>query len=318
MKITITKDTIILIGLLYNYLTNIELEIHEWRIKSFIDSIKNKIVNDNIAIEITDEYIEKQNDEINKYLEKDENKKVYKLINICNIDSWYKRLPRELIDLTLKNDILPTIYSENLKLIVPIKKEYIPCEETKIIIANDEYSAKNYLIDSLNKDNSKNIQIESIIKTDNENQSEYSITYKCDKYLETIDMQQILAKRIKKKKEVLELLFEKRRNLTNLNDINSNEYKEIELAIEKVKSQLYGKIINKKQPEQVKKENNVSKELIDLASKCSSIFEINSIEVSQELSEKLIPLGEISYIKTTIVLSEPQKTTKKNKKIKKK
>lgn len=318
MKLTITKDTIILIGLLYNYLTNIELEIHEWRIKSFIEAIKNKIEQEDIAIEIIDEYIENQNKEIEKYLEKNEDSKIYRMINICNIDYWYKRLPRDLVNLTLKNDILPSIYSENLKLIVPIKKEYITCEETKIITAENEYSAENSLINSLIKDNSKNIQIKSIIKTDNENQSEYSITYKCDKYLEIIDMQEILAKRIKKKKEVLELLFEKRKKLTNLNDINSNEYKEVELAIEKVKKQLYGKTNNKKQLEQVKKDNNVSKELIDLASKCQEIFEISSIEVSQELSEKLIPLGEISSIKPKIQPEEPKKTTNKKKKIKKK
>ena len=84
MKLTITKNTVILIGLLYNYLTNIELEIHEWRIKSFLEAIKNKIEQEDIAIEIIDEYIENQNKEIEKYLEKNEDSKIYRMINICN------------------------------------------------------------------------------------------------------------------------------------------------------------------------------------------------------------------------------------------
>ena len=153
MKITITKDTIILIGLLYNYLSNYELELYEWRIKSFIDEVSKKLEKENIDIEITEEYIEKQNNEVNKYLEKDLEQKTYKIINICNIDYWYKKLPKELINITLKNDILPTIYSENLKLLVPVKKEYITYKETKIIISNDKFKVEQTLIDSLKKEN---------------------------------------------------------------------------------------------------------------------------------------------------------------------
>ena len=60
----------------------------------------------------------------------------------------YKKLPKELINLTLKNDILPTIHSENLKLLVPIKKIYIPYQETKVIVSSSETEAKEELIKS--------------------------------------------------------------------------------------------------------------------------------------------------------------------------
>ena len=309
MKITITKDTIILIGLLYNYLSNYELELYEWRIKSFIDEVSKKLEKENIDIEITEEYIEKQNNEVNKYLEKDLEQKTYKIINICNIDYWYKKLPKELINITLKNDILPTIYSENLKLLVPVKKEYITYKETKIIISNDKFKVEQNLIDSLKKENIRNIKIEAITKTDND--LEYYITYSFDKVLESLDMQQILQKRIKKKKEVLELLFEKRRNLMKQLEPNHNEIIELNKAIEKLKIQLYGKNINNNQ-----KNNNdkKSKELIDLASKYHEVFEIKPIEIPENLTEKFKPLEELQKKKIIESVEQNDKKTKKRKK----
>ena len=309
MKITITKDTIILIGLLYNYLSNYELELYEWRIKSFIEEVSKKLEKENIDIEITEEYIEKQNNEVNKYLEKDLEQKTYKIINICNIDYWYKKLPKELINITLKNDILPTIYSENLKLLVPVKKEYITYKETKIIISNDKFKVEQNLIDSLKKENIRNIKIEAITKTDND--LEYYTTYSFDKVLESLDMQQILQKRIKKKKEVLELLFEKRRNLMKQLEPNHNEIIELNKAIEKLKIQLYGKNINNNQ-----KNNNdkKSKELIDLASKYHEVFEIKPIEIPENLTEKFKPLEELQKKKIIESFEQNDKKTKKRKK----
>ena len=309
MKITITKDTIILIGLLYNYLSNYELELYEWRIKSFIEEVSKKLEKENIDIEITEEYIEKQSNEVNKYLEKDLEQKTYKIINICNIDYWYKKLPKELINITLKNDILPTIYSENLKLLVPVKKEYITYKETRIILSNNESEAKQNLIDSLKKENIRNIKIEAITKTDND--LEYYITYSFDKVLESLDMQQILQKRIKKKKEVLELLFEKRRNLMKQLESNHNEIIELNKAIEKLKIQLYGKNINNNQ-----KNNNdkKSKELIDLVSKYHEVFEIKPIEIPENLTEKFKPLEELQKKKIIESLEQNDKKTKKRKK----
>ena len=308
MKITITKDTIILIGLLYNYLTNYELELNERRIQSFLDTVKMKIETENLGLEITDEFIENQTKEVNKYLEKNEELKIYKLINIYSIDLWYKKLPKELINLTLKNDILPTIHSENLKLLVPIKKIYIPYQETKVIVSSSETEAKEELIKSLTKENNKNIQIESILKSSEENKEAYTITYKYDKCLETINMEETLSKRIKKKKEVLELLFQKRKNLIHITD----ECKEVELAIEKVKKQLYGKISNNQINEQ--KKDSRPKELIDLAGKYTEAFDIKSIDIPEYLIEKIRPLEEITLKKNE---SFEEQETNKNEKTKK-
>lgn len=308
MKITITKDTIILIGLLYNYLTNYELELNERRIQSFLDTVKMKIETENLGLEITDEFIENQTKEVNKYLEKNEELKIYKLINIYSIELWYKKLPKELINLTLKNDILPTIHSENLKLLVPIKKIYIPYQETKVIVSSSETEAKEEVIKSLTKENNKNIQIESILKYSEENKEAYTITYKYDKCLETINMEETLSKRIKKKKEVLELLFQKRKNLIHITD----EYKEVELAIEKVKKQLYGKINNNQINEQ--KKDSRPKELIDLAGKYAEAFDLKSIDIPDYLIEKLRPLEEITLKKNE---SFEEQETNKNEKTKK-
>ena len=313
MKITITKDTIILIGLLYNYLSNYELELYEWRIKNFLDTIETKLEKEDIIIEITEEQIENQTNEINKYLEKDENKKIYKLINICNIEYWYKKLPKELINFTLKNDILSTIYSENLKLLVPTKKQSFPCQKIKKIKTDKDSEPKETLIKYLEKEETRNIKIESIIKTKKEHETEYTITYNCDKYLETIDMHEILVKRIKKKKEVLELLFEKRKFLLTIHEPNTEEFKEVETTIEKVKNQLYGKINTKKVNNEIENKNNhKEKEMVDLASKCSKIFEIESIEIPENLKEKLKSLDEAKTLK-----KEPSVTLVKKRKRKK-
>lgn len=308
MKITITKDTIILIGLLYNYLTNYELELNERRIQSFLDTVKMKIETENLGLEITDEFIENQTKEVNKYLEKNEELKIYKLINIYSIDLWYKKLPKELINLTLKNNILSTIYSENLRLLVPIKKIYIPYQGTKVIVSSSETEAKEELIKSLTKENNKNFQIESILKSSEENKEEYTITYKYNKCLETIDMEETLAKRIKKKKEVLELLFQKRKNMLNITD----EYKEVELAIEKVKKQLYGKINNNQINEQ--KKDSRPKELIELAGKYAEAFDLKSIDIPDYLIEKLRPLEEITLKKNESFEEQEINKTEKTKK----
>ena len=124
-------------------------------------------------------------------------------------------------------------------------------------------------------------------------------------------MQQILQKRIKKKKEVLELLFEKRRNLMKQLESNHNEIIELNKAIEKLKIQLYGKNINNNQ-----KNNNdkKSKELIDLVSKYHEVFEIKPIEIPENLTEKFKPLEELQKKKIIESLEQNDKKTKKRKK----
>ena len=134
------------------------------------------------------------------------------------------------------------------------------------------------------------------------------IIYKYDKCLETINMEETLSKRIKKKKEVLELLFQKRKTLFNF----SNEYKEVELAIEKVKKQLYGKINNNQINEQ--KNDSRPKELIDLAGKYAEAFDIKSIDIPDYLIEKLRPLEEITLKKNESFEEQEINKTEKTKK----
>ena len=72
------------------------------------------------------------------------------------------------------------------------------------------------------------------------------------------------------------MIFQKRKTLFNF----SNEYKEVELAIEKVKKQLYGKINNNQINEQ--KKDSRPKELIDLAGKyAEDVKDMISVDYTQ-------------------------------------
>lgn len=297
MKIKLSKDNIILIALLYNYLANYELELYEWRIQSFLDIIKRKLQNENSEIEIVDEEIEEQSNQINKYIEKSEDGKTYKLINLCNIESWYQTLPKELINITLKNVVLPTIYAENLKLIVPIKKEYSFYQGIRKAYYNSEKSAETITILDLEREDAKNIQIKSITPNQTENIQEYIVSYSCDKCYKSIDLS-VLDKRIAEKKEMLTKLKEKRATLLKLSTNKSrlqkvaDELKELELEINIIDIELHGKVEPDNNPKEEILQNN-SKEMISLASKYSDVFKIASIELSPELAEKMRPLTEI-------------------------
>lgn len=317
MKTKLSKDNIILLALLYNYLANYELELYEWRTQSFISIIKRKLESENSEIEITDEDTEEQTNETNKFIEISEDGKTYKLINLCNIESWYKTLPKELINISLKNVVLPTLYAEKLKLLVPIKKEYFEYQGTGKVYSNSENGTRNIVLMDLERENAKNIEIQSIKPSQSDNEQEYIVSYKCDKCYESLDLS-VLEKRIAEKKAILSKLTEKRDTLlkisTNKNKKQkiADELQELDNEINKIDIELNGK---KAQDNYSQKElPNDSKEMIDLASQCSSVFEIKSIEIPEDLSDKLRPLIEIPPKKIELpikIVSQKKRRLKK-------
>lgn len=222
MKKTISKDSIILIALIYNYLANYEIELAEWKIPGYIEAIKNRLKKINSEWEIVDECPPEEKYELNKYYEKNKINKTYKLYNLNNLESWYLKQPKEIIHVSLDEFILPTIYSEQLRYIVPIIEEYEPYKGYREVSCTEENSAKFHLTRILEYELAKNIVIEKVEPIPRDDKKGYNVYYTCDRFLERIDLS-VIQNKIKKLTEKMDLLKLERTKLQEERKELSNE-----------------------------------------------------------------------------------------------
>lgn len=207
MKKTISKDIIILIALIYNYIINDETELKEWEIKNFLEAVKKELKYKDSEWDIAIDEDEVESYYIIKYLEKDEINKKYKLINLNNLEFWYLIQPQEIIQATLDKDVLSTLFIEksNLK----IKSEYKWHHGIKEIYSTSAKRAQESVLKILEDEGAKNIQIGYTIQKQLDNEKGYSVSYICDKCYEKVDLS-IIKEKIKPKEENLELLKNQR------------------------------------------------------------------------------------------------------------
>lgn len=183
-KISVSKDKIIIIALIYKYITKREKTISKNDALSFCYE-----VNKNLGMMSDCCYTICFDDELPLLLHlmyNDKEKEEYILNEHAVLDMWYDNNPKEIIHATLMENALSVINIKRSDL--KINKKYKKNYGTMGIYSLSEKSAKESTKKILEQEGNKNIKIGSATSTTFDGGVGYNVSYECDKLLESANI----------------------------------------------------------------------------------------------------------------------------------
>lgn len=188
MNVERSKESIIWIALVYNYIANHERSLSFQEIAEFVRSMKQELTKMHSKWNI----IETEDNDfllsLSHYgIEKDDNNQKYTLLELHDFDWKYEYQPVEIIKASLEKSVLFTIFVDKSDLTVT--KEYYKSHDNMEVCAQQEKQAIDTVWTQLEKQGCKNIKIAYAFITRCEGcEPVYLVSYSCEIPVEKVNV----------------------------------------------------------------------------------------------------------------------------------